>query len=149
MRFDFVQSAPVKNLHKATLPVLGLLLWSTGCQQTSTDPKLGYIHPGQAYELSSRQREKLEMRATAGDADAAFRLAEFYHHFAHDKTQGHFWMQWAAEKGHVTAQNNLAMSLWLDPARRMEAVQWLEKAAATGDQLARRRLDQIEQTGRL
>jgi TPR repeat protein len=121
-----------------------VLLGALGCQHDPmTYPALR--EQGMAYELTQRDREKLELRANANDADASFRLSEFYLYARREERIGLRWLRLSAEQGHIIAQNNLAIRLLAtkDPYSKQEGIMWLERAAAAGDELARKRLSQI------
>lgn len=84
------------------------------------------------FDLHPDEMERLSALATAGDADAAFRLANFYSmaggegdpnvNDAHDQAQERRWLKLAAQQGHRVAKRNLAFNLTKDDcpkARRL------------------------------
>ncbi len=73
--------------------------------------------------------------AEKGDADAAFNLGQAFRlgrGVPADSAQAKRWFEAAANKGHVDAQVSLGLLLF-DSGERAIAMNWLKKAAATGE----------------
>jgi cell division septation protein DedD len=73
--------------------------------------------------------------AEKGDADAAFNLGQAFRlgrGVPADSTQAKRWFEAAANKGHVDAQVSLGLLLF-DSGDRAIAMNWLKKAAGTGE----------------
>lgn len=73
--------------------------------------------------------------AEKGDADAAFNLGQAFRlgrGVPADSSQAKRWFEAAANKGHVDAQVSLGLLLF-DSGDRAIAMNWLKKAAATGE----------------
>jgi TPR repeat protein len=78
------------------------------------------------------EREKLELQAEQGDADAALRLARYYAFAKSNPDEELKWLSRSAELGNATAQYNLAYILIYDEEHKNldEAAKWLDRAAA-------------------
>jgi putative methionine-R-sulfoxide reductase with GAF domain len=91
--------------------------------------------------------EDLRKLATAGDADAQWRLAVRYHQgdgVRQDDTQAVQWFLRAAEQGHVGAQASLGAYYWRGwgvPQNLSRAYFWSQLALAQGDQPSKSRLE--------
>ncbi len=84
------------------------------------------------FDLTPEEKSSLSVRALGGDAEASFRLAEFYT-FAggdgdpninddHDRREERRWLELATEQGHRTAKFNLAVSIAKDDCPRARAM---------------------------
>jgi len=81
--------------------------------------------------LEEPELSQLRQKADGGDAAAAFRLA-FHFSSADNSQQYEFWMHRAAQLGHRIAQYNVWFTLRdsTSCSDQLEALAWLEKAAA-------------------
>ncbi|MNV80323.1 hypothetical protein D3C71_1739210 [compost metagenome] len=80
-----------------------------------------YASSGTVFDLTPREREVLERKATSGDGEASFRLSQFYSMAGgvdgsseddlDDIVQNLRWLELAASQGHETATFNLAVLL--------------------------------------
>jgi len=82
--------------------------------------------------LTPDERQRLEIEAARGGADAAFKLYEYFEYGVADKISAVKWLRVAAEKGHVVAQFNLGYLLAQGEkaAELKEAKKWLLLAEA-------------------
>jgi hypothetical protein len=112
----------------------GLLLWRT---RTTSAPDVG-VPMNAGYIVSAEEERRLAGLANAGDRAAAFTLAEAFSIGTPDYKKHRFWLQRAAELGHVDAEYNFGYLLWLE-GRFTEARRWLltalDHAKQTGDTL--------------
>jgi len=99
---------------------------------------------GKIYGLDEAQRTELARKAEAGDAEAAFRLAQHYTFSQSDADQRLRWLSVAARLGHRTAQHNLASDLSRDGKDLTQAAHWAAEAGKGGSQGADRLLGEIE-----
>lgn len=91
--------------------------------------------------INARDLQILIRQAESGDGAAAFRVSS--HFEALDKsTEERYWLILAAARGNLIAQFNLAVSLGeLEECdSKIEALAWLQSAAAAGDSSAIERL---------
>jgi TPR repeat protein len=140
-------------LLKAALSFLVCLLSScllifclSGCSGKTEDKGKEVVKtPGDSYSLSTEDMKKLSDKAEAGDADAGFRLWQYYAFYAGNSEKALYWEKKAAEHGHVTAQYNLGMRFLVDPVLKdkNQALYWLGKAAEYGDIDAKKKLEEL------
>lgn len=91
------------------------------CREAPAEASIPSADTGAAYTLAAVERERLIRRATNGDAEASFRLAQYYgmaggedrspRNFAHDQREKRRWLSLAASQGHETARLNWAVEL--------------------------------------
>ncbi len=121
-------------MHASHLLAIGLVCTTiSGCSDgesvrqssESTPPSATAVgSTGTVFDLTPAEHEALESRAALGDAEAAFRLSQFYsmaggsdgRSYADlmggdDAVQELKWLEVAAAKGHETARFNLAVVL--------------------------------------
>ncbi|MET3493392.1 tetratricopeptide repeat protein [Variovorax boronicumulans] len=98
-----------------------------------------------SFMLSPEQRTALTAKAEAGDAEAAFRLANFHTFTAYDPAKRMHWLAIAAKGGHAVAQNNLAYDyLHGDNKDLKEAARWASESLKNGNAAAADLLKEIE-----
>jgi TPR repeat protein len=98
-----------------------------------------------SFVLSPDQRSALAAQAEAGNADAAFRLAQFHTFTAYDPAQRLHWLAIAAKGGHAVAQNNLAYDyLHGDKKDLAQAAHWASESLRNGNAAAAELLKEIE-----
>jgi TPR repeat protein len=102
------------------------------------------VSGGQIHALDDAQRSDLARKAEAGDAQAAFRLSQYYTFTHADKVQRTRWLAVAAKAGHATAQYNLASELSSDGEDLDQARHWAAEALQNGYKDADRLLGAIE-----
>ena len=80
------------------------------------------------FMLSPKEKALLEKKVNEGDAQAAFKLYEYYYHGGVNKKIGMQWLRVAANKGHVIAQYSLGTILTqsTDPKEKSEGLKWLQ-----------------------
>lgn len=90
--------------------------------------------------------KQLVRKANAGDANAAYALADHYSHVEVDEEAGWKWLRKAATLGNVDAQYELGMALVNIPDRGKsgEGILWLRRAAQKGSRLAIGALEEIK-----
>jgi TPR repeat protein len=101
--------------------------------KTSAD---GGFRMNAGYIVSAEEEKHLAALANAGDAKSAFVLAEAFSIGEPDYAKHRFWLQRAAELGHVAAQYSFGYLLWRE-GRTADARRWLltarDNAEKTGD----------------
>ena len=98
-----------------------------------------------SFVLSPDQRTALAAQAEAGNADDAFRLAQFHTFTAYDPAQRLHWLAIAARGGHAVAQNNLAYDyLHGDKKDLAQAAHWASESLRNGNAAAAELLKEIE-----
>lgn len=113
--------------------------------EASTEKNGGPLGGFQSFELAPSEQEKLMVAAEKGDAQAAFRLSQYYGIAKNDLDMQLVWLRRAAELGHPSGQYNLGYLLVYDPRLRNldEADRWLKKAAVTARAQRDRKLQQM------
>jgi len=106
----------------------------SGCESTGMTPKQRPLAGVSAFDLSKDQELGLITDASAGNAEAAFRLYKYYDFVVLNKPKALVWLTRAAELEHPQAQYVLAKLLTQDNevSNRDESRTWLEKAAKNG-----------------
>lgn len=106
------------------------------------------IMPGMSFNLTDEELLDFQRKSQDGNAEASHKLWLFYEFTARDHAKAADWLKRAAEQGLPAAQYGLAVYL----SRRgspgynlQEAKLWANKAANSGEPLARRLLLEIEQ----
>jgi TPR repeat protein len=99
---------------------------------------------GQIYWLGEPERAELAKKAEAGDAEAAFRLVQYYTFTHSDPDRRGHWLLAAARLGHRPAQYNLAVDLCWGGKDLAQAAHWAAEAGRNGDAEAARLLQRIE-----
>jgi len=137
--------APINTILSAMPTLLALVLFSLSPameahSMNNDEPVSG----GQIHALDDAQRSDLARKAEAGDAQAAFRLAQYYTFTQADKVQRTRWLAVAAKAGHATAQYNLASELSSDGEDLDQARHWAAEALQNGYKDADRLLGAIE-----
>jgi len=86
------------------------------------------INMNHIFMLSPEEKALLEKKANADDAQAAFRLYQYYSLGGVHEKIGMQWLRIAANKGHVMAQYNLGNQLTqsADPQEESEGLKWLQ-----------------------
>lgn len=87
---------------------------------------------GMVFDLSPTEKELLSERALQGDAEASFRLAQFYGFSGgdgdpnindeHDRQQEMRWLELAAQQGHPVGEFNFAVELAKDDCPRARSI---------------------------
>lgn len=96
-------------------------------------------HDGPEYQ--SFELDAMEERAVGGDLDSAFELAEYYARQPEKLDEADFWLERAAQGGHLQACYMLGLRLQsMQPPRWDKARPWLERAAEGGDAHAQHEL---------
>ena len=96
--------------------------------------------------LTMEEISMMEVRAHAGDNDAAAKLARYYDFYVRDYKSAKFWFEHAARNGHVQSQYNLGVRLLLkrnDAESCVEARYWFNMALANGFSEAQDALDYL------
>ena len=91
--------------------------------------------PGNAgREILEVDMPRLEQDALSGDAESAFRLANYYESASADKQNTLYWLTIAAENGSANAQYKLGLELAHeeDKTSRVRAIFWLRRAEESG-----------------
>lgn len=97
-----------------------------------------------SFMLSPEQRTALTAKAEAGDAEAAFRLANFHTFTEYDPAKRMHWLSIAAKGGHVVSQHNLAYDLYMNGKDLAEAARWAAESLKNGNEDAGDLLKEIE-----
>jgi len=128
-----------------TLIIAFLLLSACGgiTVKESSDQKIMFTT--QPFMLDEPEIVSLGKSALLGSPTDAFRLYEHYNLVEIDLAKTRFWVQIAAENGHVVAQYNYAHLLLAEggPAGQNRGVYWLKQAARNGDSDARNELEEM------
>lgn len=137
-----------------------ILFICCGCGKSSNEskaqkqepPRQEFTHsplgtPNEVFWLSEEERTKCIQQAEKGDAEAAFRLNNYYLFIKDDFKQAFKWLKVAAEHGHVTAQYNLGFEYLYVPSNlgiknKEKALFWFNKAALQGHKAAKERLEE-------
>ncbi len=122
-----------------------ILLFLGGC--SGMDKRAEPLSGASSFDISADERTELKAAASKGDADAAFRLYEYYDFVALDPDEAKAWLRRSAELGNRTAQYNLGVLL-LESAEpgsgeQAEAIEWLERARSSGSEKAQKKLDSL------
>lgn len=99
------------------------------------------------YQLSTEEIGVLEKLAESGNAEAAYRLSEYYQFVALDYEKNIKWLGVASEYGYVKAQSDLGCLLVLygkTDEERKKGRYWLGVASKNGDKKAERELYRLE-----
>lgn len=97
-----------------------ILLVSAGCSRRSD-----YVSPADEFRLSESQVVDLRRKATAGDAEAAFKLYLHYGAGYGDMAGGEYWLRRADALGHKRAQRHLEVGAINDALRAEHAAKRL------------------------
>jgi len=108
-----------------------LVISLTGCCFARSENKDKAQTLNRWEEISPEQEVELIKRVDKGDSEAAFGLYLFYDRVQNNKEKGFYWLNRAAEMGHVGAQNNLGYLYVYDKSLRdlEKAKYWLIKVA--------------------
>lgn len=132
------------------LVAVAALVWWLGYGRVRPESARTQSGAGNGYLLTTAELRQLEDRARAGDAKAAFELAEHYSIGRPDYEKHRQWLTRAADSGHAAAGYTLGYELmregnYREARSRLERA--LENATRTGDtqtaSLARSVLDQV------
>ena len=94
--------------------------------------------------LSEPERDALSILAEQGDANAAFRLAQFHSFVTFDEPEQLRWLFVSASAGHAIAQHQLAYTLFMaTPPDLEQALQWAERSKAAGNSDAQMLIEEI------
>jgi hypothetical protein len=96
------------KLFMLSLGLLQLLASTTSCASHSAAAEMNTTQP---YDLTWFQKRKLEKAALNGDAEAAFRVAQYYLFRSTDQLAQIHWLEVGAKNGSKNAQYNLVVSL--------------------------------------
>jgi TPR repeat protein len=114
-------------------------------KDTPASPSSGApISGAQSFALTDEQRAALAAKAEAGDAEAAFRLAQHYGFLRQDYAQQRHWLSIAAKGGHAVAQHNLAYLLYMKDKDLAGAAHWASESQKNGNSNAGELLKEIE-----
>ena len=108
------------------ISLLGMVIIA-GCASTPTSQK--------SCPVTKKEVAYVQRQAEAGDADARFQLADWYHRgrcFPTDHLKEAKWIQRAAEQGHREAQFRLGQMLFFGTGvekNESAATTWFRKAA--------------------
>jgi TPR repeat protein len=95
------------------------------------------------YDLTNDDIIKLSQLAEEkNDAKSAFRLYQYYNFSMHDTNKKIFYLELAAENGHIIAKNNLSY-IYLEQNNLDKAYEWALKANQAGNDYAERILKEI------
>lgn len=89
------------------------------------------ISSGSTFYLSPSDIQNMELKASNGDKDAAFKLYQYYSFSNLDDGKAYMWLEKSAWLGHEIAQYNF-IKLLLDQNKKLEAVDWVNKANRHG-----------------
>lgn len=95
----------------------------------------------ESFNLSPQEIATLSSKAKAGEADAAFKLAEYYEYYETDWEQNFYWMKIAAEADHTLAQRGLG-NIYKRKGDLEQALYWYKKAAEKGDEIS---IDEVKE----
>ncbi len=129
---------------RAVPALVALALFLSHATETHSMDKDTPTSSGQIYALGEPERVELEKKAEAGDAEAAFRLAQYHTFTRNDAAQRERWLRVAARLGHRTAQLNLAVELSRDGKDLAGAAHWAAEARKDGSPEADRLLGELE-----
>ncbi len=115
-------------------PVVAILACATACsdredQPTQSSPAEDAASFSQedassstVFDIHPDERPALEERAVAGDAEASFRIAQYYTFAstgaASDAANERRWLELATQQGHRVAKHNLAVLIAAEDCRR-------------------------------
>jgi len=99
---------------------------------------------GSTFWLSPEDQEHLSHLGRNGDANAAFRMAQFNTFVQQDADQRLLWLELAAEGGHAVAQYNLAYDLANGKSRDLtKAIYWATESLKNGNTAAANLLEEL------
>jgi len=113
-----------------------------GCASTPEDNGV-HGRTREFFNLSEPEIVELKKKVENGEAQAAFRLSQYYDFTTHEYDKGIIWKRKAAEMNHVLAQYNLGYKLLENPKTKDEGIFWIKKAAENGDKDANKKLEEI------
>ena len=124
--------------------ILGIILISCNKEKPNDDNKP--INPSSVFIIEKSDLPKLEKEALLGSSEAAFKLYQFYGFYILDYNKSLYWVQIAAENGHVIGQHNLAYLLYntSDINNKLRAKYWAKKSALNGNKEADEFLKEME-----
>jgi hypothetical protein len=129
---------------RAVPALVALALFLSHAMETHSMDKDTPTSSGQIYGLGEPERAELAKKAEAGDAEAAFRLVQYYTFTRDDAGQRERWLLAAARLGHPTAQQNLAVDLSRGGKDLAGAAHWAAEARKGGAKGADQLLGEIE-----
>jgi len=99
---------------------------------------------GSTFWLSPEDQERLSQLGRNGDANAAFRMAQFNTFVQQDANQRLHWLELAAKSGHAVAQYNLAYDLANGKSKDLpKAIYWATEALKNGNTAAADLLEEL------
>jgi hypothetical protein len=101
------------------------------------------------FNLSFSEKEDLIQKALKGDANACFRISNYYKFVENNDEEMFIWLKRSAEFGNVIAQYNLACYFQRskNETDHQLAIAWFRKSAENGDTDANLRLAEIYEKG--
>ena len=99
------------------------------------------------FSLTEKDQNKLIVKTSHGDSEAAYKLYLFNYCVTGDKLEGIFWLRTAAGLKHPIAEYNLGL-FYMDKYKEFynleNAKRWFQKAKRDGYESAEKKLKEIE-----
>jgi TPR repeat protein len=128
--------------HTYLLIVLIFTIACTSCKKAEV-PVTGAAN----FDLTAEEIKVLEFKGLT-NAEAAFKLAEYYSWARFDSNQMRLWTERAATGGHPVAQYNWGLQIEMTGGNVEESKKWFSLAAEKGVPGARERLKELERQKR-
>src|SRR5438552_2494327 len=134
----------IKSVSAQTFCVATLLLLGGTNMHLNAGEEPKAVMGNEAFNFTTHQLKELEDKGLHGDGDAALKVAIYYSMIRLDFAEDQKWERIAANNGNAIAQYNLYFFLKDDPSTYKEAIHWLKKAASQGDEVAVKKLAEIQ-----
>jgi TPR repeat protein len=126
-----------------------ILFFGCATKKAERPPAQGmWLNAG--YDLSLIERMRLSSRARSGDAQAAYRLFEYYGFVGENNRKAMKWVEVSARCGLIKGQYSYAQSLTFSRSRKdnEQAVKWFTLVADRGHSGAQQALAELFETGK-
>jgi hypothetical protein len=148
---QFNSRKPILLAEQQLLCLLVIVLSLISCgdkkmDELSKDKKLESpkaLTGASSFSIGENELVSLKEAANNGDANAAFRLYQYFTFLASNEQEATVWLTVAAKLGHSVAQNNLAHMLFWKNNDLEKAEYWAKEAIKNGNQSAAELLKDI------